>query len=44
VASRYRKKIIYLPIGMFSPVFLKKIRTFHVLDGHHVREVAGEYI
>ncbi len=44
VASRYRKKIIYLPLGMFSPVFLKKIRTFHVLDGHHVREYANEYI
>ena len=44
VASRYRKKIIYLPLGMFSPVFLKKIRTFHVLDGHHVRQYANEYI
>ena len=44
VANRYRKKIIYLPLGMFSPVFLKKIRTFHVLDGHHVREYANEYI
>jgi hypothetical protein len=44
VANRYRKKIIYLPIGMFSPVFLKKIRSFHVLDGHHVRNYAKEYI
>jgi len=44
VASRYRKKIIYLPIGMFSPVFLKKIRSFHVLDGHFVRDYANEYI
>ncbi len=44
VANRYRKKIIYLPIGMFSPVFLKKIRSFHVLDGHHVRSYANEYI
>ena len=44
VASRYRKKIIYLPIGLFSPVFLKKMRTFHVLDGHHVREYAHQYI
>jgi hypothetical protein len=44
VASRYRKKIIYLPIGMFSPVFLKKIRSFHVLDGHYVRQYASEYI
>ncbi|MFP3869724.1 MAG: hypothetical protein ACLFVT_02430 [Syntrophobacteria bacterium] len=44
VASRYGKKIIYLPLGIFSPVFLKKLRTFHVLDGHHVRDYAGEYI
>jgi hypothetical protein len=44
VASRYRKKIIYLPLGMFSPVFLKQIRTFHVLDGHHVRGYAHQYI
>ncbi|UCG13908.1 MAG: hypothetical protein JSU72_05395 [Deltaproteobacteria bacterium] len=44
VASRYRKKVIYLPLGMFSPVFLKQIRSFHVLDGHPVREYASEYI
>ena len=44
MAARLGKKIIYLPIGIFSPVTLKKIRQFHVLDGHHVREVAGEYI
>ena len=44
VANRYYKKIIYLPLGMFSPVFLRKIRTFHVLDGHHVRDYAKEYI
>ncbi len=43
-ASRMRKKIIYLPIGMFSPVTLKKIRQFHVLDGHPVRQYAGRYI
>ncbi|MBW1981454.1 MAG: hypothetical protein JRJ12_09545 [Deltaproteobacteria bacterium] len=44
VAARYGKKIVYLPLGMFSPVFLKKIRTFHVLDGHHVRDYAYKYI
>ena len=44
VASRYRKKIVYLPIGLFSPVFLKKMRTFHVLEGHHVREYAHLYV
>lgn len=43
-ASRMRKKIIYLPIGMFSPITLKKIRKFHVLDGHPVRRYAARYI
>jgi len=44
MAARLGKKIIYLPIGAFSPVTLKKIRQFHVLDGHHVRRYASEYI
>ena len=43
-ASRMRKQIIYLPIGIFSPVTLKKIRQFHVLDGHPVRSYATKYI
>jgi len=43
-ASRLGKQIIYLPIGMFSPVTLKKIRQFHVLDGHPVRGYAAQYI
>lgn len=38
------KKIIYLPIGIFSPVTLKKIRMFHVLDGYHVRQYARSFI
>jgi len=44
MAARLGKRIIYLPIGTFSPVTLKKIREFHVLDGHHVRRYAREYI
>ncbi|RLB09155.1 MAG: hypothetical protein DRG59_03170 [Deltaproteobacteria bacterium] len=43
-ANRYGKHLVYLPIGMFSPVALKKIRTFHVLDGHHVRSYADFFI
>jgi hypothetical protein len=43
-ASRMRKRIIYLPIGMFSPITLKKMRKFHVLDGHPVRRYAARYI
>jgi len=44
VASRLGKKIIYLPIGIFSPVTLRKIRQFHVLEGHPVRRYAHHYI
>ncbi len=44
MAAKEGKKIIYLPIGMFSPVKLRKIREFHVLDGHHVRRYARHFI
>lgn len=44
IANRYGKHLVYLPIGIFSPVALKKIRTFHVLDGHGVRKYAGDFI
>jgi len=44
MAARLGKKIIYLPIGIFSPVTLKKTRQFHVLDGHHVRQYARHYV
>jgi hypothetical protein len=44
IASHLGKQIIYLPIGIFSPVTLKRIRRFHVLDGHHVRKYARQYI
>lgn len=44
MAARLGKKIIYLPIGTFSPVTLKKIRQFHVLDDHHVRRYARHFI
>ena len=44
MAARLGKKIIYLPIGTLSPVMVKKIRQFHVLDGHPVRRYASRYI
>ncbi|MCC5833070.1 MAG: hypothetical protein JJU12_08540 [Chlamydiales bacterium] len=43
-ASRFGKKIVYIPIGQLSPILLNKIRTFHVLDGHDKREIAGDFI
>ena len=44
MAARLGKKILYLPLGTFSPVTLKKIRQFHVLDGHGVRRYANLYL
>lgn len=44
LAARLGKRIIYLPIGTFSPVALQRIRNFHVLDGHHVRRYARHFI
>ncbi|MFP4038090.1 MAG: hypothetical protein ACLFUE_11270, partial [Desulfobacteraceae bacterium] len=44
LAAKLGKRIIYLPIGVFSPVTIKRIRNFHVLDGHHVRRYANSYI
>ena len=43
-AKRFGKKVVYLPIGQLSPITVKKIRTFHVLDGKDRRSVADEYI
>ncbi len=44
IAARLGRKIIYIPIGMLSPVSLKKIRVVHVLDGHDKRAIAKDYI
>ncbi len=44
IAERMGKQLVYLPLGQLNPATLKKIRGFHVLDGHHVREYADQYI
>ncbi|MBU2548268.1 MAG: hypothetical protein KKB20_07665 [Proteobacteria bacterium] len=44
LAHMYGRRVVYLPLGQFSPVSLKKLRVFHVLDGRQVREWAPEYI
>ncbi len=43
-AKRFGKKVVYIPIGQLSPITLNKLRAFHVLDGYHQREIAGDYI
>jgi hypothetical protein len=44
LASRYNRKIVYIPLGQLSPTKLKKIRVVHVLDSYKRRSEAKEYI
>ena len=44
IASHYKKHIIYLPIRGLSVKQLKKVRNFHILNGHDVRSFAADYI
>jgi hypothetical protein len=44
MAARLGRKILYIPIGVLSRATLNRIRQFHVLDGHHVRKFAREYL
>ncbi len=43
-AARFGKKIVYLPIGQFSPVTLKRIRVLHILSNLRARSWAGRYV
>ena len=44
LAGRMGKTLIYLPLGQLDPGTVRKIRSFHVLDGKQVRDRAPEYI
>jgi len=44
LAGRLGRQIVYIPIGQLSPVALKRIRVFHVLDSRERRATAREYI
>lgn len=44
LAAVYGKRIIHLPLSRFSSRHLKKVRKFHILDGHDVRRYARDYI
>jgi hypothetical protein len=44
VADRWRRRILYIPLGQLSPVTLRKIRVVHILDGHDKRASARDYV
>ena len=44
LAARMDKQLVYIPIGQLPRSKLNKVRSFHVLEGHSVREYASDYI
>ena len=44
LARRHGRKIVHLPIKRFGGQLLERLRTFHVLNGKHVRSYAAEFI
>jgi hypothetical protein len=44
ISSHLGRKILYVPIGAFSPTKLKKMRVVHVLDSYARRAEAKDYI
>jgi hypothetical protein len=44
LARKYGRKLVHLPLKRFSGQMLERLRTFHVLQGKHVRTYAADYI
>ncbi len=44
LARQFGRKIVHLPLKRFSGQLLERLRTFHVLNGKHVRSYAADYI
>ncbi len=44
LAESYGHHIIYISLDSLSDFAIKKLRTFHILSGYHIRPIAGRYI
>ena len=44
LARKFRRKLIHLPLGRFSQETIQQLRTFHVLNGRHIRSYATHFI
>jgi hypothetical protein len=44
IASRFKKRLVWLPLSSYSAETLKRLRTFHVLNGKEVRSWATRFI
>ena len=44
LAKRFGKKWVHVPLGGFSQSTIHQLRIVHVLNGHHVRSYAADFI
>jgi hypothetical protein len=44
IASKLKKRFIWIPLSMFSQETIRRLRKFHVLNGKTVRSWASNYI
>lgn len=44
LARKFGKKWLHIPLGRFSQSTIESLRTFHVLNGKHIRSFASEFI
>lgn len=44
LASRFRKKLVHVPLGQFSDSTIQQLRMVHVLNGKQVRSYAAHFI
>jgi hypothetical protein len=44
IAKLFKKSLVHVPLGHFSDSTVQQLRTFHVLNGQHVRSYAAHFI
>jgi hypothetical protein len=44
IAKLFKKSLVHVPLGHFSDSVVQQLRTFHVLNGQHVRSYAAHFI
>ncbi|QGJ72142.1 Hypothetical protein PBC10988_38580 [Planctomycetales bacterium 10988] len=44
LAKRYGKRFVHVPLHSFNQAMIAQLRIMHVLNGHHVRSYAAQYI
>ena len=44
IAKMFKKSLVHVPLGHFADSVVQQLRTFHVLNGKHVRSYAAHFI